>query len=72
MLTIKHGEVALVQVPANWLPKRVNQEQRRINRNLEKQGVAASIIVVSGGVGDASPLDTVPKYDDELEEALAG
>jgi hypothetical protein len=71
MITLKHGEVALVQVPAAWLPKRVNQEQRRINRNLEKQGVTASIIVVSGGPGDGSPLDIAPKYDDEVEEALA-
>ena len=70
MLTLKHGEVALVQVPAAWLPKRVNQEQRRINRTLEKQGIIASIVVVSGGLGEGSPLDIAPKYDEELEEAL--
>jgi molybdopterin biosynthesis enzyme len=57
MITLKHGEVALVQVPAAWLPKRVNQEQRRINRTLEKQGIEAKIVVVSGGAGDGSPLD---------------
>jgi hypothetical protein len=72
MITLKHGEVALVQVPAAWLPKRANQEQRRIDRTLEKKGITANIIVVSGGPGDGSPLDVVEKYEDELEAQLAG
>jgi hypothetical protein len=57
MITLSHGEVAIIQVPANWFPKRVNQEQRRIDRTLEKKGIDVKIIVVSGGAGGASPLD---------------
>lgn len=72
MLTIQPGEVALVQVPANWLPKRVNQEQRRINRTLEKQNIDAKIVVVSGGAGDISPLDAeLESLRDEPELANA-
>ena len=72
MITISASEVAIVQVPANWLPKRINQEQRRINRNLEKQGIDAKIIVVSGGAGDASPLDAeLGTLRDEPEYATA-
>lgn len=58
MITLPHGEVAIIQVPAAWLPKRVNQEQRRIDRTLTKKGIDAKIVVVSGGSGDASPLDS--------------
>jgi hypothetical protein len=68
--TVKADEVALVQVPANWLPKRANQEQRRIDRELTKKNLTANVIVVSGGPGDASPLDSLDGFGEDAEEEL--
>jgi hypothetical protein len=70
--TVKADEVALVQVPANWLPKRANQEQRRIDREMTKKGLDGfRVIVVSGGPGDASPLDSQDGFAEDIEEELA-
>lgn len=68
----KPGEVAIVQVPANWSPKQTRQEQGRIQRHIDKTSAPIHVVVVSGGA-DSSPADTLEDLLDgeEAEPELA-
>lgn len=59
---MKHGDVALVQVPSSWDVRDVRQEQGRVDRYLKKAEVPVKVVIVGGGSDAAVDSSSVADF----------